>query len=285
MKFRQAQKQVALNRKDQANVLEIQKAYKSKIQVKLIISLVVFLVLLLLAIVFVRLGGGRFSSAQTRGWLLIFLIFLTFTNIGALIYIFYGELKEKYYVLGYKYFDIIHFILIIASIVFFLQVFIFKTALVEGSSMEPTLHEGDNVFVFQTHSQFRKNQIVVMNAVFYPEINDQSFEPINSLIEKKYYVKRIKAVPGDYIAYLETEDGLHLYVNDELIQIITNQSYQKITKHIIDEVGGIMPTNKFLLLGDNVGGSKDSRSFGFVDEKDILGIVRFRFYKRIGFVK
>ena len=151
--------------------------------------------------------------------------------------------------------------------------------------MEPTLEDGDTVFVFQIHSTFKRDKIVVMDATFYPDINSETFDYYESSSTEKYYVKRIQALPGDTIAYVEKGTNLELYINDQFVQVIKNINYQKIVKHLIAEVDGVIPHGKYLLLGDNSDASKDSRSFGLVEEKHILGIVNFRFSRKFGFVK
>jgi len=130
---------------------------------------------------------------------------------------------------------------------------------VVGVSMEPTLYNGQDVFIntfLYLLSAPKRGDVVV----FLPNGNEYTH----------YYVKRVVAIPGDSVVI---RDGI-LYVNGE--------ESPWITKKLIDP--GIA-ANEFTLengevfcIGDNPGSSEDSRSanIGPVKEKDILGKVWFR---------
>ena len=81
----------------------------------------------------------------------------------------------------------IQFIILAIILILFAQTFFIKTADVSGSSMEPTLHDGDKVFVWQLNLSIDREEIVVMNAIHYPNINPITFEPIPTTISDKYF--------------------------------------------------------------------------------------------------
>lgn len=126
--------------------------------------------------------------------------------------------------------------------------FFVAPAYVSGSSMEPTLHDKDILFLNKLDRDFTTNDIVVFRS--------------NTL--KKSLIKRIVGVPGDTV-YMVNGD---LYVNDILIEgeyetIATFESFDKV----------VVPENSFFVMGDNRPGSVDSRSVnvGFVNKKYIYG--------------
>lgn len=252
---------------------------EKSIIVKLVVVFIVGVVLLILSTVFLANNMARFSSTGAITILLSLLIFTLFISLAFLGYHLIGNVQKSYLIKSYKFYDFIQFIILAIILILFAQTFFIKTADVSGSSMEPTLHDGDKVFVWQLNLSIDREEIVVMNAIHYPNINPITFEPIPTTISDKYFVKRVWGLPGDSIDYEEFENHIELYVNDVLIQTITDNSAQSIMKHLIEEVSYVIPEHKYLLLGDNIQFSKDSRSFGFVDEKDILGSVHVRLMK------
>ncbi|MFA5720374.1 MAG: signal peptidase I [Acholeplasmataceae bacterium] len=240
---------------------------------------------LLLSVVFMSIGGGKFSSKQIIGLLIMLEIVCVLLSLGFLAYHLLADVKKEHYEKYYKYYDIIQFILLALVIFLFLQTFIFKNARVNGSSMDPTLHNGDIVFVMQIHDHYKYNDVVVMDAKYYPDLDTDTFEPKPGIISSEsFYVKRIKATPNQKISY-EEGTTFKFYVDDVLVAQTDIPSYISILKHIVDSNEGLMPKDKYLLLGDNALNSKDSRVFGLVDKKDILGIVKLRFLKQPGLVK
>lgn len=247
---------------------EALKVFEKNVLKKFLIASVMSGVLLLLSIIFVMMGGGRFTSKAVMMTLTIGLIVILFLSLGLWVYHKYTTFSKEYYMKIYKVVDIVQFVILAAFMVLFLRTFILKTAKVSGPSMSPTLKNGETVFVTQVHAKFSHDNIVVFLAS--PYIRDES---------PTFFVKRIKGMPGDTIAYEEIEAGLELYINDKLVQTVTQDTYKFKLKALIDEVGGVIPPKKFLLLGDNITDSQDSRAFGFVEERDLIGTVHIRLFK------
>ena len=97
-------------------------------------------------------------------------------------------------------------------------------------------------------------------------------------------IKRVVGLPGETIEYKDN----FLYVNGEKYkekflgdEVITEDFSLK-------ELGyDKIPKGYYLVLGDNRENSKDSRSFGLVKEKDIVGLAWIRLYpfNKIKFIK
>jgi len=152
-----------------------------------------------------------------------------------------------------------------------LNLFFGTTTEVVGVSMEPTLYNGQTIFInsfIYVLSSPKEGDVVV----FFPNGNEKAH----------YYVKRVVATSGDTV---EIRGGV-LYVNGEESNLITDK--------ILD--GGIasnpitIENGQVFCIGDNPGDSEDSRSanIGPVSEDDIIGKVWFRApYKDsdMGFVK
>ena len=102
----------------------------------------------------------------------------------------------------------------------------------------------------------RPGDIVMM---LYPKEPDKSF------------VKRVIAEPGDAV---EIKDG-HVYVNDvELADDFVDPDYRSHDDHERLEV----QPGFYYVLGDHRNNSSDSREWGFVPKKYIVGRVQLRWW-------
>lgn len=140
--------------------------------------------------------------------------------------------------------------------------FLFRHTVVEGSSMNNTLHDGDYLIISDLFYTPKRSDIVVCDET---GIEDHDSYGINAPV-----VKRIIALGDDTV---KIENGI-IYVNGEIldeseyINVLPEQTMAEIT----------VPKGKIFVMGDNRRSSCDSEEFGCVDEDAIIGRVVFRFY-------
>ncbi len=127
---------------------------------------------------------------------------------------------------------------------------------VDGHSMEPNLHDQERLMVDKWTYLFHppaRGDIVVFVAPPQPTLD---------------YVKRIIGLPGDVITIHNTTiivDGVTL--NDNFVKP-ANQGNPFADKKIENLV---VPPNDYFVLGDNRANSSDSRDWGFLPRKNIIG--------------
>ncbi|WP_110930377.1 signal peptidase I [Paenibacillus bouchesdurhonensis] len=148
-------------------------------------------------------------------------------------------------------------------IMLLLNMFVFNLSMVKGESMQPTLEERERLFVDKIVYYFaspRSGEIVVLK------------DPSTGPDKKHYLVKRVVATPGDTI---EVRDHV-LYVNGQAL----NEPYTDVQIEDRDFAEIRLGDNEYFVMGDNrhYGRSKDSRSFGSVQKKDIVGRAEFVFW-------
>ncbi len=135
----------------------------------------------------------------------------------------------------------------------------FQVARVEGLSMAPTLQDQDRLIVnklIYRLSSPRRNDIVML---YYPANPDKSF------------VKRVVAEEGDTIRIV---DG-RVYVND----IPIDDSYVPEEYRSHDNLGPlVIPEGYYFVMGDHRNNSSDSRHWGMVPKKYIIGKVQVRWW-------
>jgi signal peptidase I len=135
----------------------------------------------------------------------------------------------------------------------------FQVARVEGFSMAPTLEDEDRLIVDKlvyVLGQPRPGDIVMLR---YPA--DPS----------KMYVKRVIAQPGDRV---RIEDG-RVFVND--VELHDDYVAENFRSH--DDFGPeTVRPGYYFVMGDHRNNSSDSRVFGEVPQKYILGKVKARWW-------
>ena len=135
-------------------------------------------------------------------------------------------------------------------IAFIIITFIGQVTVVRGASMEPTLHNNERLIANKISYRFEtpeRGEIII-------------FRP--PLEIKRNYIKRIVGIPGDKIEIANGE----IYLNDKKLEesYVKNRSYENMPTTIV-------PDNSFFVLGDNRPNSSDSRYWGFVPRKNVVG--------------
>lgn len=188
-------------------------------------------------------------------------------------------------------------------LVFFLRSFLVEPFQIPSGSMIPTLQVGDYIAV-------NKFSYGVRMPVFRTKLFGVSEPKRGDVVvffppgEERYFIKRLIGLPGDRIRYVNHE----LYVNgekagyqdlteEELAEIPGSEqvrlcSYKgdvfKVVKESIGEKvhtmqkctqpsrlstdgSWVVPEGKYFMMGDNRDNSKDSRVWGAVPEKNLVG--------------
>jgi len=143
---------------------------------------------------------------------------------------------------------------IVIVVVFLLFIFVVGLQQVVGPSMNPTLNEGDIMIVNKLTYHLKdigRNDIVVI------------------MQDEKYMVKRVVGVPGETIEYKNN----HIFVNGvEFEETFIDLDKVHTNDFSIKDLGyDTIPEGKYLVLGDNRENSLDSRDYGLVDRKEIVG--------------
>ncbi|MGY3750466.1 signal peptidase I [Vagococcus acidifermentans] len=153
-------------------------------------------------------------------------------------------------------------------VVWLLKQYVFLSVIVSGSSMDPTMADGERVIALKM-TEVERFDIVTFPA---PDAPDKS------------YIKRVIGLPGDTVEYRDDT----LYINGKAYEEPYLEEFksrlpegQLLTYNFtLEEVTGLdtVPEDSVFVMGDNRQNSRDSRSFGFIKKADISGDVWFSFW-------
>ncbi len=173
-------------------------------------------------------------------------------------------------------------------VVFVLRSFLVEPFQIPSSSMVPTLQVGDyilvNKYTFGVRLPVLRTKVLAMNE---PERGDvMVFFPPH--MNETYFIKRVVGLPGDTVTYRDKK----LYVNGERIEREEVGTMPDLaarfqvgletlgeSRHLM-QVDDMRPSRDFsvqvkpghyFMMGDNRDNSSDSRIWGQVPEKDIVG--------------
>lgn len=182
----------------------------------------------------------------------------------------------------------LYFIMIFMS---FLLIFVYSVAMCEvvGTSMNPTLLNGDNLLMQKNPTKFKVDDIITFRVK----------DPDTG--EEKPLIKRVVGVAGDELVFIErsgTEyvdlyrkaagtDTFYLVAEDYGDMLKSSIKVEKFKDKVSpDATPANMEKHKItvddgylLVLGDNRNNSQDSRHYGAIPTKDVRGKMFYRLSK------
>ncbi len=155
------------------------------------------------------------------------------------------------------------YIVIVFGICFLIITFVGQRSRVSGSSMEPTLSDGDNLIVDKI--SYRLHDPERFDIIIFP----YQYE------ENTYYIKRIIGLPGETV-YIN--DAGEIYINGTLLE--ENYGLETIQNPGLASEPITLGDDEYFVMGDNRNNSTDSRfaSVGAIKRQDIIGKAWVRIY-------
>lgn len=169
----------------------------------------------------------------------------------------------KYFL--YTIWEIVEVALIAVISVLIIRNFLVQPFLVYGSSMEPNFHNNDYLLIDEISYRFKKPERGEVVVFKYP--GDESY----------YYIKRIIGLPGEEV---QIKNGKVEIFNQNFPNgFALDESYIPLGLETTGKEEKIkLGEGQYFVLGDNRKFSFDSRGWGSLNEKEIIGVVRLRLW-------
>ena len=159
--------------------------------------------------------------------------------------------------LGILAFETIKVVLISMAIILPIRYFLIQPFYVEGASMEPNFESNEYLIIDELSYRLKqpvRGEVVVFH---YPR------NP------RDYYIKRVIGLPGETVELIRGR----VYINGhELVENYLDPDKQSNSSMAAVE----LKAGEYFFMGDNRNNSLDSRVFGPVDKRYIVGKVWFR---------
>jgi len=162
-------------------------------------------------------------------------------------------------------------IVIALAIAIVIQTFLVQAFKIPSSSMVPTFNVGDRIFVnkflYSARVPFVNWKLPILD-IKEPKRGD-IIVFVSPEDPKKDFVKRLVAFGGEKV---EIKDG-RILINSRSLE---EPSFRAVNYHNAGDYGAegkviTVPANSYFALGDNSANSRDSRYWGFVPRKNLVG--------------
>ena len=156
--------------------------------------------------------------------------------------------------------EFLQIIAIAAIVVVPIRYFVFQPFLVKGASMEPNFHDGDYLIIDELSYRLRNPERGEVVVFHYP------FDP------SQRFIKRVIGLPGETVAIkngqvdITTEDGATVVLPEPYVQGVFT-----IAGNAAGGNSTTLKRDEYFVLGDNRAHSFDSREWGLVNRKFIIG--------------
>ena len=176
-------------------------------------------------------------------------------------------------VIGSFFLDIIETVVVSLAIFVVIYLFLYQPHQVKGNSMESNFHDSEYILTDKISCRFNKpkrGEVIVFRAPPNPELD---------------FIKRVIGLGGDRV---KVENG-KTYINGQLL----NETYLDpgtITyggSYLREGQDLTIPADHLFVMGDNRSHSSDSREWGTITDKDIIGKAFFRYWPptRMGLIQ
>ncbi len=269
---------------------------KTKIINRLIIFIICSIIYPLISLCQSRniIYGEEIKTMETIKYIDIIMILCYIIAGAGFIWLICGLLFPKYVnkitsKINFKFKQIIFNVLdwglilpVCAIIAVFCYSFIFVITPITGSSMNPTIEDGENIFVSYL-DKIDQFDVVVLKVT--PEDNFNVYED-------SYYIKRVIGLPGQTVKWVDkvlTIDGKVVeeafYPDNYLDNVTFWHNFDGLFSYKVDgkeqQAVYVIPEGYYFVMGDNrqdssnSRGSKDSRTIGLIPKDNIVGVAKY----------
>jgi len=163
--------------------------------------------------------------------------------------------------------ELFKIVIIALLIVIPIREYVFQPFFVRGESMEPNFHNYDYLIVDELSYHFRppkRGEVIVFRNPYNPS---------------QRFIKRVVGLPGEKI---EIQNG-KIKIEKNGKSFYLEEPYLPKNFQTSGQISVQIKQNQFFVLGDNRSASYDSRYFGPIERREIIGRVVLRLWPSSAF--
>jgi len=164
--------------------------------------------------------------------------------------------------------EVLEIAAIAIGVVFVVRTFLIQPFLVSGTSMYPTFQNGD--YVLTDELTFRVRPPERGEVVVFHDVSDSS----------TYLIKRVIGLPGETVIVKNNDVTIENAQHPQ--GFVLNEKYLPVGTQTLGDGTWTLSSSSYMMLGDNRIVSYDSRVWGPLPAKDIVGLVRLRLWPLTG---
>ncbi len=165
--------------------------------------------------------------------------------------------------------DVIETIVVAAAIFVVVYLFLLQPHQVKGTSMEPNFHDGEYILTDKISYRFgepKRGDVVVFKAPTNPDVD---------------FIKRIVALPGERLKI--KNNNIVIFNNEHPKGFTLSEPFEVMEpiaggSHIKEDKVVEVPAGNYFVFGDNRTHSFDSREWGPLPKKSIVGKAWLRYW-------
>ncbi len=172
------------------------------------------------------------------------------------------ESESKLFAAKVVFLELAKIIVLVVVIILVVRYFLFRPFDVKGQSMEPSFSESEYLIIDEI--TYRLGEPKRGDVVVFRHNGDA----------RDFFLKRIIGLPGEKV---KIQGGKVVVYNTEHPQgVVIDEDYLSDMTYTQGELVHTMGEDEYFVMGDNRGVSFDSRKFGSIKRKDIVGRVWLR---------
>lgn len=187
--------------------------------------------------------------------------------------------SETYQGVGAFILEIVKIIILAFIIIYPIRAFLFQPFFVKGESMEPNFEDGQYLII--NEFGLKETRLELGGKVFF------SFQPFKKLKREevvvfrypldpqKFFIKRVIGLPGEKIEIKNGKITIFNQQNSDGFVLDEKKYLSSEVKTIGDQIIDL-GEEEYFVMGDNRTRSSDSRSWGPINKKDVMGKVLLR---------
>lgn len=182
---------------------------------------------------------------------------------------------SSYYRVGSFLIEIVKIFVLALLIIIPIRLFLFQPFFVQGASMEPSFEEGEYLIINELG--YKDTEIKFDDIKFFSISHFKNLERGDVIVfrypknPRQYFIKRVIALSGEEIKIENNQVIIHGKEGEAVI--LDESEYLAREEETSGEMALTLKDNEYFVMGDNRSFSSDSRAWGPIKKKDVIGKV------------